>query len=364
MSAKCRGLGGSLLFALLLAACERTPQDAGPFNQPLGGAKPVAPSPAPVIDAGILADQSSYQPARHGSVEPAAPGVSAGGEEEAIRGRIREFFQAAAARNVDAVFDAFVPEQIAAVIPLKSAVIESVEKIEALQRQLNELGGAAQAAEGQLAIVQAIGGKLLDALTGALTVEMLSADQAAVRIDAVRFEESLNTLVPEIQEALKQLAAASGDPAAAGAVQQLKAEDIAAAAHQVAGFSLPVAKVDDLWRIALPLRLTDAHAQIARDGLVLLNEYLDRVMEQLQSLETPDPEAISNILTQIGLEMTPRALGLWMKVQMLLTESAPPEGAEPAEPQAGAEEPDTEREQGEEEEEATPPRGGRTPRVP
>lgn len=356
----------SLLIALLLS-CERTPQDTGPFNQPLGSARPVAPTPAPVIDAGILQDQSAYQPARYGAVElgAAAATVTGGEEEEAIRGRVREILQAVVARNVDAIFDAFVQEQIAAVLPLKSSVIETVEKFEALQRQMSQIGGPAQPDQARNAALQAIGNKLMDALTGALAVEVLSAQQAAVRIDSARLAESLTALLPEMQAALQELAAASGDESAAMAMPPLTPERIAGAAQMLEGHSLPMSRVEDAWRIALPWALSEAHAEIGKDALALLNDYLDKVMEQLQTVEAPDPSAIRNIFTQVGLELMPRALELGTKVQALMQESAPPGGAEPAEPQAGDEQPGAEREPGaEDEEEPAPPRGGRTPRVP
>lgn len=364
MRTGCRFLSGGLPIGLLvLLSCERTPQDSGPFHQPLGGARVLAPTPTPVIDTGLLADQSAYQPARYGAAEPQAAQVAAGeeGETEAIRARVREVIQAAVARNVDAFLEAFVQEQIAAVLPLKSTVIETIEKLEALQRQMTQLGGqAVQPGEGQSALMEALGGKLMDAFAGALTVEMSSADQAVVSIDVARFQESLTALLPEVQDGLQQMAAASGDPTAAAALPPLSAEGIASAVQQLAGYSLSMTRVEEVWRIALPLTLTEAHAEIGREGLALLNEYLDKVMEQLPSLDAADQAAITNLFMQVGMEMLPKLMELMMKVQALQATDGPAEGAESAAQPPEGEEEGT----GEDEEAPAGPRGGRSPRAP
>jgi hypothetical protein len=364
----CRFLNKGVAIVLLaLASCERTPQEGGPFNQPLGGARTLAPPPAPMIDVGILADQSTYQPARYGPAEPGtvqtAGGEGGEQEQEAIRARIREILQAAISRNVEALFDAFVQEQIAPVLPLKSAVIETVEKLEALQRQLTQLGGpAAQPDEGQAASQEALVGKLLDAFVAGLAVDVLSADQAAVRVDAARFQESLTPLVPEIQRALEQMAAAGGGPGGAGVLPPLSLEQqIADAAQQLAGFTLSVSRVEEVWRIALPFALTEAHAEIGRDGLGLLNEYLDKVMERLQSLESADQAAISNLLMEVSFEVLPRLMALMQKVQALQAGAGPAEEADSSAPQSPGEDEESPEDQ---EAPAGPPRGGRSPRSP
>ncbi len=385
----CRFLNcGLSVVLLILVSCERTPQEGGPFNQPLGGARALAPTPAPVIDVGILADQSTYQPARSGPAEPGAV-QTAGGEEgeqeqEAIRARVREIVQAAISRNVEALFDAFVQEQIAVVLPLKSTVIETVEKLEAMQRQLAQLGGpAAQPDEGQAALLEAIGGKLLDAFTGALAVEMLSADQAAVRVDAARFQENLTPLVPEIQRALEQMAAAGGGLGGAQGPSQLPPEvlerleqemaaagtpspptleqQIADAVQQLAGYTLSMSRVEEVWRIALPLTLTEAHAEIGRDGLGLLNEYLDKVMERLQSLESADQAAISSLFMQVAFEVLPRLMELMQKVEALQASASPADGPDSSAPQPEGEDEDSGEDQ---EAPGGSPRGGRSPRSP
>jgi hypothetical protein len=249
------GLRGTLsaLVALVgigLVGCERTDEAPRRYNTSLGGGAP--PVRGALVDRGILADQTAYQPAvaeggggPRGGDESEEKAARGGGDAEAaVRQVVDKLLDAMDQNDFEAILELCNPEQVAALKGNHSALIESGEKARFLEKIISEKFGEEMFAQAKAGASQF--------LKNLLKIEVI--------------DESNANVVPN-------LVAAVFGPKAAGAAMTL-------------------GKSDDGWRIQLsgPLTEEDVTAIIAFHEA--LKGALEKLIEQVEAGEQPNLAAI------------------------------------------------------------------------
>lgn len=325
--------------ATLLSGCGKGTQPTPPNAVSSPGGRP--------LDAGILKDQTTYQPAGFTGGGAPAGGGGGGVEESAIRAMFREGTLAWFNLDIDKGLAMYEPGAIAPLIEQKSALIETSEKLQAAWRLIEpKLPAEIGSAISQLLTV--LHTQLPGAIVGAITVDVLSPTHATITVDEGRMKAALAAALGELTPAIIQLAggaaaptpAAAGDtvgdvvseappPAGAGGDPGAAMAMLAAISEQLAQPAtsppqvLPLNKSDGVWRIALPRPMTSAEGEVIAESLSFVNEALDKLMEKVQSVEQLAPADLVGLGRQLMFEMLPRFAELQAKLAALQQAAAP-----------------------------------------
>ena len=358
---------------VLLGACGKSEDVPPRYNQRLGDGPEGAPLGTPSVDLGILQDQSSYQPANFTSL-PGVAGSAAtadSDEQAAVRQRMGEFLDGLVEFDFDTMLEAFNPEQVAPLKEHVSAMYEVVDKVKVLQRSAQEkmsaqLGMDVEALQASNELFWTYVEKVAAALPDTLVVDV-DQENASVGVDGEKFATSMETLAKDFMAELSEL-----DPAGADVIRQtfeqaqtmakqavaakaaeygvdLEADEGAEAGIGVPEIpvTVPLAKIDGEWRIQLPFTFTEEQAELVGEALVLAQDFLDKLTDKVEGVDTLDQQALMMMGQQTFLEVMPQAMGLFARAQQVFG-PAMESVAEPGEP--GADE--GRDEAGEEEEEA------------
>jgi len=360
---------------VLLGACGKSEDVPPRYNQRLGDGPEGAPLGTPSVDLGILQDQSSYQPANFTSLPGVGESAATADSEEqaAVRQRMGELLNAVVEFDFDTMLDAFNPEQVASLREHVSAMYELVDKFKVLQRSAQEKmstqpGLDVETLQASDELFWTYAGKAAAALPDTLTVDILDEDNASVGVDGERFATSMEALAKDFMDELSKI-----DPNGANVIlqsfQQARATAKQAVAAKAAEYGLdleaeeaaeagvgtveipvkvPLRKIDGDWKIELPFAISEQQAELVGDGLVLAQDFLDKLTDKVGSVDTLDQQALIMMGWQTVLEVTPQATGLFARAQQVFG-PAMKGVAESAEPGA-----DEAREEGEEEVEEEP----------
>ena len=347
---------------VLLGACGKSEDVPPRYNQRLGDGPDGAPLGTPSVDLGILQDQSSYQPANFTSL-PGVGGSAATADSEeqaAVRERMGDLLNAVLEHDFDALLDAFIPDQVAALNDHVSAMHDTVAKYQAFSRTLQEQmtgqpGFDPDAAEAFDELAWKYIRKAVDVVVGALTVEVADEENAAVGIDLPKLIAAITPLVEEFQAELAQNPSAAAylasmgsampgmggipDAEGAGGVEGAESPegeglptgapqmplDMASMAQMAEQMSaaggemptLPLKYIDDDWRIQLPFTFTEEQAELVGDGLVLAQDFLDKLTDKVERVDTLDQQALMMMGQQTFLEIMPQAMGLFARAQQV-----------------------------------------------
>ena len=348
----------ALLGAVLAVGCGNDNSVPRRFNEPLGDSRYGLPVSGSSADLGLLADPASYKP-----VNVPQPEVGASSfETEEVLAAVRLPATALANMQAEALLNAFVPEQVAALKADPSALqgvfdaLSTADKI--VFAKLDP-----KVAESQRKQMQSLP-KLLDAVTASLNVKILAPDAASAEIDAAKLGENLRPVAAELLASIPPEALAGMSAGAGGAatpmtpdlmVQQLQSQI-------PPGLAIPMKKAEGAWRIDLVHTITDEEVELLNEGLGLLRDFVNSIAGKVDASPGPlDEAALQQIGTAAAMEMMPAAMGFFGKLSALdpsalggvetetIVEPEPAAASAPSEAPAG---------------EAAPPGNNRVPRRP
>lgn len=322
-------LTAMLVGTLLVTGCGKTDDQPTRFNKTLGDTPTGAPVSTGPIDTGILQDPAGYKPTAYDSLEGGPPSDTASGAEgaevEAIRGMLSDLMEAAFDLDFETVLDAFVPGQVAALVQEDEYMANLNEMADALrgfwQVLVDKAGGSDSEA---MASLEALLPDLVGPVTNAVNVAVVDEENAEATFNPARLEipQDLLTTLTE----LAQMGAASPDgepgaePAAGGftpdMLDNLPSVEI----------SLPLRKVENVWRLELPFTIEEQHAELIGEGALLFKDYLTEIAQAFDQAETLDEQTARQIATQVGLRHGPAIAGWSARVKLawvLLMETQP-----------------------------------------
>lgn len=310
--------GAATLVAPL--GCGRADDPSGSATRQVG-ATAGAPAAARMVNSGILQDQAAYTPAKAdgsptGGDGDGTPAAAGGADDGAARELVRNTLNATRNLNVDGLLAAFDEQQIAAITPHKSLMIEVIDKVEGLFRMLSEKSGTDSAGELRL-LNDRFGQRFADAVADAVVVQPLAPDVAALNLDPVKLHEGLAAMMPEVVEVLTQMSASQP-----GAAEQIAAtftpENLQAGLATMPPMMLPVKRMGDAWKIALPRAITEEEADLVRQGLELSKEFLDKFGQKLEAAPQVDQNSAQMAAMMTFGEMAGQFMELQMKFQELM----------------------------------------------
>jgi hypothetical protein len=298
------------------AGCRRTEESTERYAEVLGGAAPVR---SPRLDAGILQDQTAYQPASYGPspdwTSPTEGGATDGGgvEESALRKVKRDELEAYLRLDVKHILDGYDPEQIAALREREADLVAAAAKA----RELVSL------VEGkfdpqEFAQLQGAYGKLLETLPGAiaagLQVHVLSPSSATVTVDISRLQAAIAPALYDLQSVFAATGLAALEPAAAGPQP-----------------AQPMRKVHGMWKNSLSRPLNAADMQVISEMLTLANETLDDLTARIEAAPELRLESLNELAGVPAMAAYAKFAVLQAQLAALF-EEAPGQGPQPAAP--------------------------------
>lgn len=303
-------IGGGLLFiASLLLGCGKSENPSSRFNESLGSQG--APTISANVDMAYKDDGTSYKGAPVPGAAPApsaAPAAAGGPEAEAVQKTIKDALTAVQSLDLVTLLDAFPPDQVAEVKKEETAT-----ELGRLKEEFDRLVRVLQDKCPPMAekLKPEAAASKLDALMGAVKVQVVGPDTAAASLDPA---------------ALGQLAASQAQGGAQGG--GLDPSQFAAQAAMIGSFSLQLKKVDGAWRISLPHSLSDKDAELARDGATFARNLMLKLEEKLDGVtEKLDEQAFGVLAMGAFGELAPDLAALQEKARGVLAAWA---GAAPA----------------------------------
>ncbi len=367
---------GLLVGLLLTSGCGKSDDQPTRFNQTLGGTPAGAPVGAGSIDPGILRDPKDYTPESYEPLEGEAPaGAAEGPEAEMIRGVFEGLADAISSFDFTTALDAFVPEQVAA-ITQENEYLDNFDGLKdaltsCIQIYKDKTAGtdveAPDAADG-------LPPELLKSLNTAFTISVLDEENAVATLDLSQVQipaearAKIAEAVQKIMPMMAQLRAAgpgvtppdsTATPGAGGAEplsDQLIQDQIDSLLS--AEYRVPLRKVDDEWKLVLPIKIQEQHAELINDAVVILKDGFNDLAQAFGQAETLDDQTMEQISTQVMMRHMPAVIGLVGRAMPMISsmmQEEPPTEAEAAEADADQAEPE------EEEEPEEPPEGRRGP---
>jgi len=364
---------GLLVALLLTSGCGEGDEQPTRFNQTLGGTPAGAPTAAGSIDPGILRDPKDYTPQSYEPLEGESPAAAEGPEAEKIRGVFTGLADAISDFDFTTALDAFVPEQVAAI----TGEDEYLDNLDALKDALTSFvqvlkdktpGTADQASD-------AAGGlppELLKSLNTAFTISVLDQENAVATLDMSQVEmpaEVRAKMAEQLQANMAMMAQLGGGglgvappdgtaaPGAGGAeppsdeLIQNRIDSLLSAQY-----SVPLRKVDDEWKLVLPITIQEQHAELINEAVVIFKDAFNDLAQAFGQAETLDEQTATQIGSQVMMRHMPAVIGLVGRAMPMISsmmEEQPGTEAEAAEADGDQAEPE------EEEEPEEPPDGRR-----
>lgn len=363
MSHALRSLPVILIVGMLLAAgCGDNDEQTPRFNENLGDSPIGAPIGTGPIDAGILQDQTSYKPTAFEPLDGVTPaagagGATASGEAADAKAAVDRLIDSSFAMDVDVMLDGFVPGQVAALRedPCMQAIYDVTDALGVFTRIVREKGtGPEFQASNELADALPL---LAGPIKNAIRVDVLDEENAVATLAVGRLEipDELKTKINGALEQIMAMASSGGAPPAgeapkdpnstppegaqAAPVAQVSLDAILEA-NAAVEIPLPLKKVNDEWRLALPFSFNEEQAELIAEGLGIVNETLGGVTQQISAVETLDMQNYMQILMQAQGSAGLRLMGWSARAKTVfgpLLETGAAEGDGAAKPADGGE---------------------------
>ncbi|GEM_PF-3492447 len=359
-----------LLGAILAGGCGENENQPPAFNEALGGSPVGTPISVGPIDTGILQDPASYQPAAYEPLEgspTAAAAAAAGQEAKAARDVVTTAIDDLFAMNLTSLLDAFVPEQVAALQedPCGSAIEETPDTLDAYWTVFKEKAQGPQF-EASLKLIEALP-QLAEPLKQTVKVTILDDTHAVATLDFSDFslpDELKQALAGAMQAAQAMMSGGmmgAGGPGAAGtpggrgglvtppgargrgpargpaganppAAPTFSIDDMLTQLRE-AKVPLPMQKVDDEWHVQLPITFTPEEADVIANGLDILKRAVADLTQQIEQVETLDPQTYTKMEMAAQAKMLPELMGWVAQAKLVFgqaLEDAQKKAAEPA----------------------------------
>jgi hypothetical protein len=341
--------------AVLLSGCGKKEEQPSRLNRTLGGSAIGAPlSPGP-IDEGLLRDPSSYKPADYEPLEPApvaggAGGGDAGPEAEAVKTVVRDMVDAIFTRDVDGVLYGFVPSDVEALTAdeFMSTAYELSDTVDALIAVLKDKGTGPEFEQtweflGMVA-------DLAEPLGNSVTVAILDEENAVatINMEQVEFPQELDDAIASMLQSATAMAAMMSGGGAAGEegagetpaappmpgmpMGEIPAEmlspDVLMQGLKTAQIPLPLRKIDEDWKLALPEPIAAEDAELLRELLEIFKNVAAATTQRVDQVETLDAQMFLQITNQAFMPQLGPIMGWAGRAQALALERA--ENAEAA----------------------------------
>jgi hypothetical protein len=364
-----------LASVLLIAGCGKSDDQETRFNQTLGGTPAGAPTAAGPLDIGILQDPANYKPAQYEPLEGEEPvgaaAVSEGQEAEAIRRVLSRLADAIFHLEIEAALDAFVPEQVAALAEEDEYMQNFGDLKDAVGSFITVVSSKSGDAESQdSAELEEVLAEVIETLTSPFAVSVLDEENAVAtfHLDRLEIPEKFKAPVAEAVQAIASMqaqmgAAAPGGPAPTGWLAEDFAPDMLDDLPSVE-IPLPLRKVDDRWRLALPFTIEDQHAELMSEGALIFKDLFTDFAQTFGQAETLDEQTAAQIFMQVSGRHVPAIMGWSARLKLAvdsLMESQPVPEEETAKPETDQAEPNEPEEEAPERPPGRRPGRGRRP---
>ncbi|MGE0478861.1 MAG: hypothetical protein AB7Q17_00185 [Phycisphaerae bacterium] len=284
-----------LIAGLAMCGCDRSQPPSTAFNAVLGDLPSGAPVRTPPVDAGILKDLSTYQPAPPpaGAGAAIAGGASiAGGDAQSeVKAALLDVVKAAIRGDIDVALDAFNADHVAALKADTSVLLDTYDKVARLVRGISEkLGQPIDLKDPDALFARIAPGQ--DLFAG-VVVEVTDPDTAHVGAP---------------QEALAAVMGTMGGIPGVGA---------APSADQ----RVTLVRQDGKWRIQLPKPITAEEAAQANRVLKALHPIIDKLTDQVDQADIKSPQDLQALM----MGMLPELMTVMAELQGELGSGLDPE---------------------------------------
>lgn len=328
--------------AAVLAGCGDAEEVATRFDRPLGE----GPFGAPIagsVDRSILEDPASYTPATFTPLTPgggdANPATNETPEAAAVKEAMRRFQAAVLNGEIDAALDAFPEPKVAAL--RESDFVESADELVTKIRQLWAII-VDKTADTDLAPLSQLPERVrLLASLGADSgrVQMLSETEALLVSDMEAFASQAESARSQFVPVLAALAPlAPPDPSTGQPVSGDQMFTMFLGGMSAGGEATRMTKVDDQWRIDLPITITAEHADALSGAALIVSDVVDRLTDQISAVDSLDSAAAGQLGPQLVptvMSAAPQLLGALAPLLGDPALTAPGEAASATPPGAG-----------------------------
>lgn len=340
------------LAAAGLAGCgKQSETERARFNEQLGGSASGAPTSVGIIDDTINKDFAGYKPTGASADAGASTAAPATAEGDAVKAAVRAPLDAFAAYDADGLLNAFDPEAVAVLKQdeFKSELQNFLTSVEQLDKVAKSKSG------GQAASPLGDFSKLSKSFSDALVVNVVDAQNASVGVDPAKFGdmvvEAMQSMVPpttppppppaaedegagrnrrtdrmveasgfvpegDVQSAANRNTPPPAQPVLPAGMPMPSPDEVRAMVSQMAPMvSIPMKKVGDGWKLAVPIKFTDDHVDPLVNVVSVGKEFFQKMTERIDAAPSGDVAAISAIGNQLGMEMAPKFMAAFGQLQ-------------------------------------------------
>lgn len=288
-----------VLIALFVAGpamcgCDRSQPPSTSFNAVLGDLPSGAPVRTPPVDAGILKDLTTYQPAPPpgggGATIAGGASIAGGDTQSEVKAALLDVLKALIRGDIDVALDAFNSEQVAALKADTSVLLDTYDKIARLVRGISEkLGEPINLKDPDALLAKLPPGQ--DLFAG-LTVDVTDPDTVQVGVSQEALAAGMGMM-----GGIPGLGAAPGGAAAGAAPPP--------------GEKITLLRQDGKWRIQLPQAITTEQAAQANRVLKALHPLIDKLTDQVDQADIKSHEDLHALM----MGMLPELMTVMAEIQ-------------------------------------------------